>query len=855
LGAMSTAGTGIADDAPLFPFVISYDAPDNATNVGGWLERPAGKHGFVRAEGGRLATDAGPIRFWGTNLCFDACFPSHEQAERVAARLARLGINCVRMHHMDSHSIWGNGPNKLTIDPERLERLDYLIYQLKLHGVYTDLNLHVSRWFGAADGFVAQNERPQYDKGLDNFEPRMIDLQKRYARDLLTHVNPYTRNPYTDEPAVAMVEINNENALFAVWGWNQIDRLAEPYATTFRRLWNAWLRKKYGDTAALRKAWNVGTRPLGGEMLRNGDFQKPLDETWNLERDARTEVAWSLVRVGPDSGRCLRVVVTRQGDVSWHPQFTQSGFAVKKGEAYRLTCWLRADAKRRIDVNCMMAHPPWRQIGLATEVDVGPEWKREELAFVASEDDANARITVSGLEPGTYEFDEVSLRPGGLVGLGENERIEDDTVAVLRHGRSSMTEATRRDFVDFLWDTEQAYWQGMHRFLKDELGVKSPVSGTQLSYSPTSIQAELDYIDAHAYWNHPDFPGRPWDANNWTVTNTALVNHPGGTLADLASRRVASKAFTVSEYNHPAPNEYAAEGFGMIAAFGAFQRWDGIFSFAYCHNDRFEPQRIEGFFDIKSDTARLAHMPACAALFLRRDAAEAKQVLTAPVPIAAQRETLYRTLDPWSLTTGRFGVDPDSSLVDAIAMDLVARGPAPQRPASETERVFVSDTGQLRWDVSRPGAGYFMADTPRTKLWTGFVAGREFTLGGVTLKIGRTRLDWATVSIVAIDGEGFDRPGRVLIAATGVVHNQDARLERLDDDRVTLGDRWGGEPVLCEGIPAEITLPVPAERVTLYPLDPSGNRREPIAVNGDKGKAVLPLAPGHKTVWYEAVIR
>jgi hypothetical protein len=95
----------------------------------------------------------------------------------------------------------------------------------------------------------------------------------------------------------------------------------------------------------------------------------------------------------------------------------------------------------------------------------------------------------------------------------------------------------------------------------------------------------------------------------------------------------------------------------------------------------------------------------------------------------------------------------------------------------------------------------------------------------------------------------------VLIAATGVVHNQDARLERLDDDRVTLGDRWGGEPVLCEGIPAEITLPVPAERVTLYPLDPSGNRREPIAVNGDKGKAVLPLAPGHKTVWYEAVIR
>ena len=149
------AGVAQADE-PLFPFVISYDAPENATNVSGWLDRPAGGHGFVRVEGGRLATDAGPIRFWATNFCFDACFPDREQAERAAARLARLGINCVRMHHMDSRSIWGDSPNKLTIDPKQLDRLDYLIYQLKQHGVYTNVNLHVSRWLGEAEGFVRE---------------------------------------------------------------------------------------------------------------------------------------------------------------------------------------------------------------------------------------------------------------------------------------------------------------------------------------------------------------------------------------------------------------------------------------------------------------------------------------------------------------------------------------------------------------------------------------------------------------------------------------------------------------------------------------------------------------------------
>jgi len=688
-------------EEPLFPFVISYDTPENVTNLSAWLERPAGGRGFVRAEEGRLVTEAGPIRFWGTNLCFEACFPSHQQAERLAARLARLGINCVRLHHMDSRSIWGESPDKLTIDPKKLERLDYLIHQLKLHGVYVDVNLHVSRWFDEREGFVAREARPDYDKGLGNFEPRMIELQKKYARDLLTHVNPYTNTAYTREPAVAFVEISNEDALFAVWGGRQLDKLPEPYAATFRKLWNAWLRKKHGSTERLGQAWGAG--------------------------------------------------------------------------------------------------------------------------------------------------------------LAASQRLEDDSVPVLRRSESNLPEAARRDFADFLWDTERDYWWGMYRFLKDELGVRSLVSGTQLSYSPVHVQAGLDYIDAHAYWKHPRFPGRPWDPRNWTVDNVALVNSPGGTLAGLAGRQVAGMAYTVSEYNHPAPNAYAAEGFPMIAAFGAFQCWDGVFPFAYSHSAEFEPRRITSFFDVKGDTAKLAHTPACAALFLRGDAAGARTTLLVPLAGPGEKEKLHETLSAWTLTAENLGLgDPQASLLHAVALDIgkgkaPAAGP-PQLKQSDA-KVFVSDTGQLRWDVSEKDAGYFTADTPRTKLFTGFVRGRKFPLGELALAVGKTRLDWATVSMVCVDGQGFDRPGRILIAATGWVQNQDAQLERLDGDRVTLRDRWGSEPVLCEGVPAEIALPVAAERVKFYPLDESGNRRAAVACGQRDGKALLVLGPEHKTVWYEVEIR
>ncbi|MGA2699543.1 MAG: hypothetical protein ABSH35_00400 [Isosphaeraceae bacterium] len=86
-GLLWMCGSVAAGEEGLFPFVVAYDTPANATNVSAWLDRPAGVHGFIRVEGGHLKNDAGPVRFWATNICFEACFPTHQQAERLAARL------------------------------------------------------------------------------------------------------------------------------------------------------------------------------------------------------------------------------------------------------------------------------------------------------------------------------------------------------------------------------------------------------------------------------------------------------------------------------------------------------------------------------------------------------------------------------------------------------------------------------------------------------------------------------------------------------------------------------------------------------------------------------------------------
>jgi len=211
-----------ADDfPPLFPFLISYDGPDNASSMAHLVDAPAGKHGFLRVVDGRFVNDAGPVRLHATNLTGPANFPTHEQADKLAERLARFGINCVRLHYFDEaygnfmieriQGILANDPaTQRNLDPQQVDRQDYLIAALKKRGIYVDLNLHVARWWDERDGFPSQDKRPGFDKGLDNFEPRMIELQKEYARKLLTRVNPYTGLAYTDDPCVAVIEVNSQ---------------------------------------------------------------------------------------------------------------------------------------------------------------------------------------------------------------------------------------------------------------------------------------------------------------------------------------------------------------------------------------------------------------------------------------------------------------------------------------------------------------------------------------------------------------------------------------------------------------------------------------------------------------------
>ena len=263
---LSAGGMTAQTDVRLQPFTIDHRKALGArspVDVSFLLDAPAGKHGFVRAQGAHLVTGDGKrIRFWGVNVTDwskgSIMVPSKEDSPLWAATLARFGVNCVRFQFLDLPTprglIDGKRDDTRALDPEVFDREDFFIAELEKRGIYINFNLLVGRPFKAGDGVQDYQKIREGAKGISLYDPRIIELQKEYAKQLLAHYNPYTKSEYRNDPAVAMVEINNENAL-----WVGSHGPTPYYDHELADLYNAWLRKNLNaeDLKKLREIAGV----------------------------------------------------------------------------------------------------------------------------------------------------------------------------------------------------------------------------------------------------------------------------------------------------------------------------------------------------------------------------------------------------------------------------------------------------------------------------------------------------------------------------------------------------------------------------------------------------------------------
>lgn len=248
------------------PFVLPWDDTPIDLSFLYEDEKPAGRHGFLKVKDDKFVFEDGTeTRFWGTLFNSAANFPPYAYSEKISQRLAKFGINIVRTHQLDAEWSTPNifqftkgkaKDNTLDFAPRSLDRLDYLIYCLKKQGIYTYLDQLTYRRFKPSDNVDAVDHLDEAAKPYSNFNPKLIELQKKYSYDLWTHINPYTGLTYKDDPAIALMEITNENDLFT----QQVT--LEPYRSRLEDRYRAWAKENNFQISDKKVDFTNFTEPL-----------------------------------------------------------------------------------------------------------------------------------------------------------------------------------------------------------------------------------------------------------------------------------------------------------------------------------------------------------------------------------------------------------------------------------------------------------------------------------------------------------------------------------------------------------------------------------------------------------------
>jgi hypothetical protein len=853
---MFSAGSGQSVVLPAltqenaFPFVMPWNAEPAGTamDVSFLNSGPAGANGRIIVRNGKFVESktGRRVRFFGTNVGAKAAFPSLEDADLIARRMKILGINLVRFHHLhngwdlDGGTIWKPGRTHIEIDPRQLQKLDNFVAALKRHGIYSNINLQTSREYVPALGLPETvTQIPSFQKKVDKFYPRMIELQKEYAKDLLDRVNPYTRLRYKDDPAILKVEINNENSLV---GWPNespgagLSGLPSPFRETIVRLWNQWLLAKYGSDAGLRRGWPSINTLKGPSITTSAN-------RWTWENQSNGDVVIGEV---PDTGSqmhatALKAVINSNVGPDWHVQAHLGGLTLENGKVYTVQFRAKASQPMAFDVSSRLDKPDWRFLGLQSTVSVGTEWKAYTINWkVSASEPGHARVGfVLGKVRGTLEVQDFTIREGSLVmGVPEGASIERGTVDIPAADQSQRS----RDWTAFLAQTEAKYTETMRSYLVKDLGFSNThIIDTQASWGGLTTflrEKNSSFRDDHHYWNHPTFLGSDWDPKNYRVDRKSIVDEIGksnGTLGAAAPYRFAGIPHSISEYNHPAPNDFQVEMMPLYAAFAAFQDWDCIYTFAWdATGTGMDNTRYSNYFDMALNPSKYAFFPSAALAF--------RLGLVAP---AAQQAVLSVGTTPWQPHLSAWAAWGEHSFNPLTQRLAIRQGTGTAPTLSVTGKagppVFVSSPGE--------GGAIVRSDAPSLKSVVGFVGGRKVSFAGAELAFGKFGANFAALTLTSTSGAPLESAPRALLTLGARFENSNMAW---NEARNSVSDQWGQGPTMAEIVPVQVTLRVNGPR-KVFVLGPDGKRGKEVKATFAGGRLTFSLGSQTRAAWVEIV--
>jgi hypothetical protein len=352
-------------------------------------------------------------------------------------------------------------------------------------------------------------------------------------------------------------------------------------------------------------------------------------------------------------------------------------------------------------------------------------------------------------------------------------------------------DARARDTAEFLAGLQRGYYDQMYGYLKNDLGFKGSVTGSNWITADARVLGPLDkwsnagcdFMDRHGYYSGPHEGERA----GYAISSGDRYNDASALLFETGDKGQTSfnvpvmdlayngKPSTISEINWTPPNRARADLPVIAAAYGALQGSDAFFFFQAREIDW---AQALGKFSI-ADPVAMGQFPATALIFreglvktagvalgIESRLSDLYQLKGIPISAPQNLDTFRKhdipagqaielpqvgSIDPLAFLTGRVEVNVTETGGLSKAVDLSS--------FIDRERKIVrSITGELSWDYGR---GLVTIDAPAAQGATGFLAkAGRLSLADLTIE---SSIDYGSILLVAMDGRPLASSRRMLL--------------------------------------------------------------------------------------------
>ena len=784
------------------------------------------------------------VRFFGTNAAISSAFPKKEEAPYIAKRMAQLGINIVRFHHMDGYAIWEKNKANTKLSKEKLDLLHYFLFCLKNNGIYANINLHVSRVYSEI-----QNENDiinvfKYGKSLDRYYPQFIQDQLDYAKDLLCSYNNYTGYKIGEDPMILNIELNNENTMFNLENDDNIKLLTPNLRNELNNQWKTFIKDKYSDNYDKIDSFYNNETINSTNLVENNTITCQKNQG-NFTIDGK-KVTFDIFDIP---------------SVSWGNQIHYGVIDIENYTLYTIEFDARVEKETTDPINFQFQEnaSPYRiylripNIKLSTKSEHYILSAKTVYNCQFNEDSKAKPKIILPTSINKYEITNLKVYKGRYhINFTENGEKNLEKILYPNSTLIQNLPNMAYDLRLFFYHTEINTQNNITNYIKNDLGFKNLyVLDSQINYGSFLTfmrESELsDISDIHSYWEHPSFEeGHSWDKNFYFIKNTPMVkSQTFGTLNRLTKGKSKNKPYTISEYNHPFPSEYLHEKFAFFGSWPSFHDFDAIYQFCY---DQSDEGYISSYFSMATIPIdfSLAIYTALAfrSYYVPKSDNYVKVKLNKGYILEKMKDKNYNFeqflenyfYTGWNAVFEVEIINEEKIIEPVIESNIDIR--------NRNNRFDINE--KIYWNISsdKNEENFYYVKTDKYITLTGFLGNAqmniEHNLGNILsikLKLNETLNETCTVGVISLDNKDLINSEKILFSITGKVRNSE---QIWNKERTSTREGWGIAPTLVQYIQFNAIFKFKdKEKPVVYSINNLGEINKQLNIEGQAEKWVL----------------